>query len=117
MTTTANDDHAAWICGPETKCFVPTRRGGHVWRLILLGAPGVGKGTQADLLCGRLGTCHLSTGDVFRAAASPNNVTKTPAMTQALQQMRGGQLVSDITVWEIVQERVGCICCHGGFVL
>ena len=37
---------------------------------MLLGAPGVGKGTQAELLSQRLDACHLSTGDVFRAAGS-----------------------------------------------
>ena len=41
---------------------------GKAWRIVLLGAPGVGKGTQAEMLCERLGTCHLSTGDIFRAA-------------------------------------------------
>ena len=41
---------------------------GKAWRIVLLGAPGIGKGTQAELLCERLGTCHLSTGDVFRTA-------------------------------------------------
>ena len=38
----------------------------HAFRLVLLGPPGVGKGTQAELLCKALGTCHVSTGDVFR---------------------------------------------------
>lgn len=83
----------------------------------MLGAPGVGKGTQAELLGERLGACHLSTGDVFRAAASSCSGAQSPAMTEALRQMRDGKLVSDSTVWEIVRERIGCIRCRGGFVL
>jgi adenylate kinase len=76
----------------------------------------VGKGTQAALLGERLGACHLSTGDVFRAA---KNSTKTPspAMAIALDYMRQGKLVPDQTVWEMVRERIGCLRCLGGFVL
>ena len=49
----------------------PIRRPAPPWRLVLLVVPGVGKGTQAELLCARLGACHLSTGDILRAAAEP----------------------------------------------
>ena len=42
--------------------------------------PGVGKGTQAELLCERLGTCHLSTGDVFRAAKCLAKGERSPAL-------------------------------------
>ena len=69
------------------------------------------------MLGDRLGVCHLSTGDVFRAAASPCSRFRTPAMTEALQYMRNGELVPDSTVWDIVRERSGCIRCGGGFVL
>ena len=51
-------------------CATPPRRQENPHRFVLLGAPGVGKATQAELICERLGTCHLSTGDVFRAAKS-----------------------------------------------
>lgn len=87
------------------------------WRLVLLGAPGAGKGTQADLLHQRLGACHLSTGDVFRAAGSQPECDLTPAMREALQYMRRGELVPDSTVWEMVRERRGCLHCGGGFIL
>jgi adenylate kinase len=85
------------------------------YRLILLGPPGVGKGTQAELLCEALGTCHLSTGDVFRAAACENE--PSPALRAALESMRRGELVSDLVVIEMVQERAGCLRCRGGFLL
>ncbi len=76
----------------------------------------MGKGTQAHLLHERLGACHLSTGDVFRAA-SHTNCIQSPAMTAALEYMRRGDLVPDSTVWEMVRERSGCMRCLGGFVL
>jgi len=87
------------------------------WRLVLLGAPGVGKGTQADLLHQRLGACHLSTGDVFRAAGSQPECDQSPAIREALRHMRRGELVPDATVWELVRERKGCLHCGGGFIL
>ena len=87
------------------------------WRLVLLGAPGVGKGTQADLLNQRIGACHLSTGDIFRAAGSCGECGLSPAMKQALEYMRRGALVPDSTVWEIVRERLTCLQCDGGFIL
>jgi adenylate kinase len=85
--------------------------------LVLLGAPGVGKGTQASLLAARLGACHLSTGDVFRAAGSRPDCEQTPAMRAAKDYMRRGALVPDTTVWEMVRERSGCLACGGGFIL
>ncbi len=83
----------------------------------MLGAPGVGKGTQAELLADRLGACHLSTGDVFRAAAKCNDCDQSPAMKAALEYMRRGDLVPDSTVWEMVRERGDCILHCGGFIL
>ena len=87
------------------------------WRLVLLGAPGVGKGTQADLLNRRIRACHLSTGDVFRAAGSRPDCEQSPAMKEATGFMRRGELVPDSTVWEVVRERSGCLHCAGGFIL
>jgi adenylate kinase len=81
-----------------------------------LGAPGVGKGTQADLLHQKLRACHLSTGDVFRAA-SRSECELSPAMKAATEYMRSGALVPDATVWEMVRERSGCLRCGGGFIL
>jgi len=82
-----------------------------------MGAPGVGKGTQAELLNLRLGACHLSTGDVFRAAKGRAECDLSPAMKAALEYMRRGDLVPDSTVWDMVRERSGCLHCAGGFIL
>ena len=111
------NDRAAWLQGPAAKCVdIPTARG-IPWRVVLLGPPGVGKGTQAAFLTERLGACHLSTGDVFRAARSQRDKAPTPAMAAALDYMGRGHLVPDETVWEMVCERVKCLRCDGGFVL
>ena len=87
------------------------------WRLVLLGAPGVGKGTQAFLLNQRLKACHLSTGDLFRAASKQKECDLSRAMRSAMEHMRRGELVPDATVWEMVKERSACLRCSGGFVL
>ena len=114
--TSPHNNRAAWLEGPSATCL-PSAEAARPWRLILLGAPGVGKGTQADLLRQRLGACHLSTGDVFRAAAKGNGCEPSPAMASALEFMRRGALVPDATVWEMVRERSGCLRCGGGFIL
>lgn len=116
MDPQVNNDRAAWLQGPSASCSQATERESP-WRLVLLGAPGVGKGTQALLLSQHLGACHLSTGDVFRAIRSRAECDQTPAMRSALRHMRRGELVPDSTVWEIVQERSGCLKCRGGFIL
>jgi len=110
-------DRVAWLQNPATKCSPVHSHNGTPWRVVLLGAPGVGKGTQAELLHQRLGACHLSTGDVFRAAATRKDCVPSPAMAAALQYMRRGELVTDSTVWEMVRERAGCLRCGGGFLL
>lgn len=88
----------------------------HTWRLVLLGPPGCGKGTQAELLADTLGACPLSTGEVFRAAhgraAPPGS-----AMAAAQEQMARGELVSDETVLALIRERNRCLHCRGGFML
>ena len=117
MTATNNNDRAAWLQGPSAICSTSPAKTDPQWRLILLGAPGVGKGTQAQLLHQRLGACHLSTGDVFRNAASRKDCVPSPAMAAALDYMRRGELVPDSTVWDMVRERAGCLRCLGGFLL
>ncbi|MGA8066880.1 MAG: nucleoside monophosphate kinase [Terriglobales bacterium] len=115
------NDRLAWLQGPgadgAAKCSnVPEERK-NPWRLILLGAPGVGKGTQAEFLRERLFACHLSTGDVFRAAGKRNDCDQSPAMKEAMQYMRRGELVPDATVWEMVRERSHCLLHCNGFIL
>jgi len=105
----------AWLEG-SSRCEPPPKGFANPWRLVLLGAPGVGKGTQAERLADRLGACHLSTGDLFRhALRDPGCVT--PAMEQARAVMRRGERVPDATVVDMVRERVACLRCHGGFLL
>ncbi|ABF42214.1 Adenylate kinase [Candidatus Koribacter versatilis Ellin345] len=115
MATETTNHRAAWLQGPSAKCETPTCTE-QAWRLVLLGAPGVGKGTQAELLNEQLHACHLSTGDVFRAA-SKSAGQLSPAMKAASDFMRKGELVPDSTVWEMVRERKECLHCVGGFIL
>ena len=111
------NDRAAWLKGDDAHCAVPPRGQERPFRFVLLGAPGVGKGTQAELICERLGTCHLSTGDIFRAARSLTHDERTPALEEALDYMHRGELVPDLTVLNLVAERVRCLRCPGGFLL
>jgi len=116
MSATTND-RAAWLQGGDAQCSVPPPLKRKPRRLVLLGAPGVGKGTQAELIHERLGACQLSTGDVFRAAKSSCEGERSPALSAALEHMRCGELVPDSTVLDMVRERSRCIRCHGGFLL
>jgi adenylate kinase len=111
-------DRAAWLIGGAARCPTPPAAlPKELRRLVLLGAPGVGKGTQADLLHQWSGACHLSTGDIFRAAKSLPSDEQTPAIKSALGFMARGELVPDETVLALLRERVGCLRCGGGFLL
>lgn len=110
-------DRSAWLKGPSAQCNPSPATSERPYRLVLLGAPGVGKGTQAQLIADRLGACHLSTGDVFRAAKCLGNDELSPAMQQALDFMKRGELVPDSTVLSMIEERVACLRCNGGFLL
>jgi adenylate kinase len=109
-------DRSAWLRGGGETCALagpPPRR---PWHLVLLGPPGVGKGTQAARIVEKLGACHLSTGDVFRAAKGCDAAT-SPALAAAQETMRQGGLVDDATVVALVRERVRCLACVHGFLL
>ncbi len=114
---TARPDRAAWLKGGEVHCDIAPDGPHHPRRMVLLGAPGVGKGTQADLLASRFGLCHLSTGDVFRDAKKGSECGRTPTMIFALEHMRVGELVPDEIILNLIVERSRCLRCKGGYVL
>ena len=81
--------------------------------LILLGAPGAGKGTQAELLVAKLQIPSISTGNMLREAIAKG----TPLGTLAKQYIDAGNLVPDDVVLSIVAERVAKPDCENGFIL
>lgn len=81
--------------------------------LVLLGAPGAGKGTQAQKLVAEFGFAHISTGDLLRSAVA----AQTPLGLQVKEIMAQGKLVSDDIVIKLVQERLACDDAKKGFIL
>jgi adenylate kinase len=81
-------------------------------RLILLGAPGAGKGTQATFICQRFGVPQISTGDMLRAAVKAG----TPLGVEAKKVMDSGGLVSDEIIIGLVKERITQPDCAKGFL-
>lgn len=81
-------------------------------RLILLGAPGAGKGTQATFICQKYGIPQVSTGDMLRAAVKAG----TPLGLQAKHVMDSGALVSDDLIINLVKERIAQADCANGFL-
>ena len=82
-------------------------------RLVLLGAPGSGKGTQATRLKEALGVPHISTGELLRAAVAAG----TELGKQAKAVMERGELVSDDIVLGMLEERLGQADVGNGFIL
>ena len=82
-------------------------------RIILLGAPGAGKGTQAQYLMGKYGIPQISTGDMLRAAIKAG----TELGNAAKRVMDEGKLVSDELIIGLVKERITQDDCKGGFLL
>ncbi|MDP4115357.1 MAG: adenylate kinase [Bacteroidota bacterium] len=82
-------------------------------RLILFGAPGVGKGTQAKILSAKLNIPHVSTGDILRLATRE----KTPIGLKVQEIMNRGELVPDEIITGIIQEKLSTDECKNGFIL
>ncbi len=82
-------------------------------RLILLGAPGAGKGTQASLIGKQLNIPTISTGDILRAAMR----NKTPVGIKAKEYVDSGRLVPDNIIIDIVKERLESPDCINGYIL
>lgn len=82
-------------------------------RLILLGAPGAGKGTQAEIISEKFGIPQISTGAILRAAVAE----QTPLGQKVEKVMQSGGLVADEDVIALVRERFGKPDCANGFIL
>ena len=82
-------------------------------KIIMLGAPGAGKGTQADMICAKYNIPHISTGDIFRANIKNN----TELGQKAKSYMDQGLLVPDELVVDLVVDRVKADDCKNGYVL
>ncbi|MEV0252467.1 adenylate kinase [Nocardia sp. NPDC050712] len=81
-------------------------------RLILVGPPGAGKGTQAEILCARLGIPQISTGEMLRAAQAEGDLPEELA-----RQMAEGGLLPDAMVLELIGTRLTAADCRAGFLL
>lgn len=81
-------------------------------RIVFIGPPGAGKGTQSLRIASRLGVTHLSTGDVLREARAND----TPVGRQAAEYLDSGQLVPDELVVELVNERLSQDDCQKGYL-
>ena len=82
-------------------------------RLILLGPPGAGKGTQAKMICEKYGIPQISTGDMLRAAVNAG----TSLGIEAKKVMDAGELVSDDLILQLVKDRITENDCNSGYLL
>lgn len=82
-------------------------------KLILLGPPGAGKGTQAEILCKKLNIPTISTGNILRAAVKNG----TPVGLKAKEYMDAGKLVPDEVIIGVISERLAEADCQNGFIL
>lgn len=109
-------DRSTWLQGPAHPCKVSPLPALRQRRIVLLGPPGVGKGTQATLLSAGSGACHLSMGDLLRCArhCSPENIGGLRAIGEL---MDAGELVPDEFILRLVRARAKCLSCQAGFIL
>ncbi len=87
--------------------------GGTLMKIIMLGAPGAGKGTQAKQIAAKYGIPHISTGDIFRA----NLKAGTPLGLKAKEYMDKGLLVPDELTLDLIMDRFSNPDCKNGYVL
>lgn len=103
--------------GMETNCMVTKNKretkGGFVMKIIMLGAPGAGKGTQAKQIAQAYDIPHISTGDIFRA----NIKEGTELGKKAQEYMDKGLLVPDELVCDLVVDRIHKDDCEKGYIL
>jgi len=109
-------DRSAWLQGPAHPCKVAPLPALRQRRLVLLGPPGVGKGTQAALLSAGSGACHLSMGDLLRCAR--HCATDDASGLKAIGTlMDAGELVPDEYILRLIRARAKCLSCSSGFIL
>lgn len=110
-------DRTAWLQGGEAVCRNPPRRPVQPRRIVLLGPPGIGKGTQAGLLGAALDACYLSTGEMLRSIRPVPPYVPSPAARMALNYARRGETVPEDALLDLINERSRCLTCAGGFIL
>ena len=110
-------DRTAWLLGGEARCSTPPLVPPQPRRIVLLGPPGIGKGTQAALLGAALGACYLSTGEILRTARPVPPHAPGPALRTALNYARRGDTVPEDILLDLINERCRCLTCAGGFIL
>jgi len=93
-------ERALWLKGPTSSCNLEGPGPRRPWHVVLLGPPGVGKGTQADLIVQTIGACHLSTGDIFRAAIAAGMTEVDVAKLAQVDRMSVRRWVGKPRKWE-----------------
>lgn len=96
-----------------TETFLHPASGGAARIFVIMGAPGVGKGTQARRLSHKFGIPHISTGDILREMAQAD----TPIGRELRETLASGQLVNDEVLARVIQERTSAPDCDGGYIL
>jgi len=108
----AKRDRSAWLKGPAFPCEELPPNVARPWRIVLLGAPRRRQGTQAELLTQQLGASIFQQATSFGTAKTTRKDERSPAMSDALEYMRRGDLVPDATVLQMLAESVNCLRCH-----
>lgn len=115
--TTGPYTRAAWIQGTHVACEPTGLFPSRPFRMVVLGLPGAGKGTQADMLRHTLEVCPLTTGDIFRTALELPDSQLSQPLRDALTYVRRGELAPDDVAIAMIRERITCLNCRYGFLL